>query len=112
MAATGKGGLDAEGMRGRHPRLDVIPFESETKFMATLHEGPDGQHLLLVKGAPEVILPRCRRAPAGAAAAIYAASLLCNEKKTQREVADVAQVTEVTIRNRYQEQIEAMGIHG
>ncbi|ELY61021.1 transcription initiation factor IIB [Natronococcus jeotgali] len=52
------------------------------------------------------------KSPTGfAAAAIYAASLLCNEKKTQREVADVAQVTEVTIRNRYQEQIETMGIH-
>ncbi|AEH38116.1 transcription initiation factor IIB [Halopiger xanaduensis] len=52
------------------------------------------------------------KSPTGyAAAAIYAASLLCNEKKTQREVAEVAQVTEVTIRNRYQEQIEAMGIH-
>ncbi len=52
------------------------------------------------------------KSPTGyAAAAIYAASLLCNEKKTQREVADVAQVTEVTIRNRYQEQIEAFGIH-
>ena len=52
------------------------------------------------------------KSPTGyAAAAIYAASLLCNEKKTQREVSDVAQVTEVTIRNRYQEQIEAMGIH-
>jgi transcription initiation factor TFIIB len=51
------------------------------------------------------------KSPTGyAAAAIYAASLLCNEKKTQREVADVAQVTEVTIRNRYQEQIEAMDI--
>jgi transcription initiation factor TFIIB len=51
------------------------------------------------------------KSPTGyAAAAIYAASLLCNEKKTQREVADVAQVTEVTIRNRYQEQIEAVGI--
>jgi Transcription initiation factor IIB (TFIIB) len=51
------------------------------------------------------------KSPTGyAAAAIYAASLLCNEKKTQREVANVAQVTEVTIRNRYQEQIEAMGI--
>jgi transcription initiation factor TFIIB len=51
------------------------------------------------------------KSPTGyAAAAIYAASLLCNEKKTQREVADVAQVTTVTIRNRYQEQIEAMGI--
>jgi transcription initiation factor TFIIB len=52
------------------------------------------------------------KSPTGfAAAAIYAASLLCNEKQTQREVAEVAQVTEVTIRNRYQEQIEAMGIH-
>jgi transcription initiation factor TFIIB len=51
------------------------------------------------------------KSPTGyAAAAIYAASLLCNEKRTQREVADVAQVTEVTIRNRYQEQIEAMDI--
>jgi transcription initiation factor TFIIB len=51
------------------------------------------------------------KSPTGfAAAAIYAASLLCNQKKTQREVADVAQVTEVTIRNRYQEQIEAMDI--
>ncbi|AAG20975.1 transcription initiation factor IIB (plasmid) [Halobacterium salinarum NRC-1] len=50
------------------------------------------------------------KSPSGfAAAAIYAASLLCNEKKTQREVANVANVTEVTIRNRYQEQIEAMG---
>lgn len=49
------------------------------------------------------------KSPTGfAAAAIYAASLLCNEKRTQREVADVAEVTEVTIRNRYQEQIEAL----
>ncbi|MFC4439937.1 MULTISPECIES: transcription initiation factor IIB [Natrialbaceae] len=52
------------------------------------------------------------KSPTGyAAAAIYASALLCNEKKTQRDVADVAQVTEVTIRNRYQEQISAMGIH-
>ena len=52
------------------------------------------------------------KSPTGfAAAAIYAACLLCNEKRTQREVAEVAQVTEVTIRNRYQEQVEAMGIH-
>ncbi|WP_247728542.1 transcription initiation factor IIB [Halovivax limisalsi] len=52
------------------------------------------------------------KSPTGyAAAAIYASALLCNEKRTQREVAAVAQVTEVTIRNRYQEQIEAMGIH-
>ncbi|NGM70546.1 transcription initiation factor IIB [Natronolimnobius sp. AArcel1] len=52
------------------------------------------------------------KSPTGyAAAAIYASALLCNEKKTQAEVASVAQVTEVTIRNRYQEQIAAIGIH-
>ncbi|MFD1643812.1 transcription initiation factor IIB [Halohasta litorea] len=52
------------------------------------------------------------RGPSGfAAAAIYAAAMLCNEKRTQHEVADVAQVTEVTIRNRYQEQIEMLDIH-
>jgi transcription initiation factor TFIIB len=45
-----------------------------------------------------------------AAAAIYAASLLCNERVTQHMVAGPANVTEVTIRNRYQEQMEAMGI--
>lgn len=51
------------------------------------------------------------KSPTGfAAAAIYAASLLCNEKKTQREVSEVANVTEVTIRNRYQEQIKVLGI--
>lgn len=51
------------------------------------------------------------KSPTGfAAAAIYSAALLCNEKRTQQEVATVAQVTEVTIRNRYQEQLEAMGL--
>lgn len=51
------------------------------------------------------------KSPTGfAAAAIYASSLLCNEKKTQKEVAEVANVTEVTIRNRYQEQIKIIGL--
>jgi transcription initiation factor TFIIB len=44
------------------------------------------------------------RGPTGlAAAALYMASVLCGERRTQREVADVAGVTEVTIRNRYKE---------
>jgi len=51
------------------------------------------------------------KSPTGfAAAAIYSASLLCNDRVTQQVVADAANVTEVTIRNRYQEQMEAMGI--
>ena len=49
------------------------------------------------------------KSPTGfAAAAIYGASLLCNEKVIQRKVADATNVTEVTIRSRYQEQLEAM----
>jgi transcription initiation factor TFIIB len=53
------------------------------------------------------------KSPTGfAAAAIYAASILCGEKRTQRQVADVADVTEVTIRNRYQEQLEAVEVAG
>ncbi len=44
------------------------------------------------------------RGPTGiAAAAIYIAALMLGERRTQREVADVAHVTEVTVRNRYKE---------
>jgi transcription initiation factor TFIIB len=49
------------------------------------------------------------KSPAGfAGAAIYAAGILCNEKRTQETVAEAANVTVVTIRNRYQEQMEAI----
>ena len=49
------------------------------------------------------------RGPAGiAAAALYVAALMNDEKKTQREVADIAGITEVTIRNRYKELIERL----
>lgn len=52
------------------------------------------------------------RGPTGvAAASIYIASILCGERKTQREVADVAGVTEVTIRNRYKELAERLDIN-
>ena len=51
------------------------------------------------------------KGPTGcAAAAIYIASVLNGERKTQREVADVVGVTEVTIRNRYKEMAEALNI--
>ena len=48
------------------------------------------------------------KSPVGlAAAAVYAASLLANEKVTQSQVSDVANISEVTIRNRYKELLEA-----
>lgn len=49
------------------------------------------------------------RGPTGvAAAALYIASVLLNERKTQRDVAEIAGVTEVTIRNRYKELTEQL----
>jgi transcription initiation factor TFIIB len=49
------------------------------------------------------------KSPVGvAAAAIYSASLCCDGKITQAAVASVAQVSTVTIRNRYQEQMDAI----
>ena len=51
------------------------------------------------------------RGPTGiAAASLYVAALMNNEKRTQREVADVAGVTEVTIRNRYKELLKELNL--
>ncbi|WP_254767856.1 transcription initiation factor IIB [Salinilacihabitans rarus] len=48
------------------------------------------------------------KSPVGlAAAAVYAAALLTNEKVTQNDVSDVANISEVTIRNRYHELLDA-----
>src|SRR5215468_517931 len=54
-------GLDRQTEQAAYPRIDAIPFESEHKFMSTLHRTADGVEVLLVKGAPEVILEHCDR---------------------------------------------------
>jgi magnesium-transporting ATPase (P-type) len=54
-------GLQRQAERAAYPRVDAIPFESKHRFMATLHASPDGGQVLLVKGAPEVILDQCDR---------------------------------------------------
>jgi magnesium-transporting ATPase (P-type) len=54
-------GMDRQAELRRYPRIDAIPFESEHKFMATLHKTAAGAEMLLVKGAPEVILEHCDR---------------------------------------------------
>jgi calcium-translocating P-type ATPase len=54
-------GMERQAELTASPRIDVIPFESEHKFMATLHKSSAGREILLVKGAPEVILQHCDR---------------------------------------------------
>jgi len=46
-----------------------------------------------------------------AAAAIYIASMIMGERRTQRQVAEVTRVTEVTIRNRYKELVEKLDLN-
>jgi magnesium-transporting ATPase (P-type) len=60
LTLAAKAGVTPTGLAGDWPRLDAIPFESAHKFMATLHEGPDGP-VVFLKGAPEPVLDRCER---------------------------------------------------
>jgi magnesium-transporting ATPase (P-type) len=59
IVAAAKAHLDVDELRKSHKRLDVIPFDSESKFMATLNQ--NGQTRIIIKGAPEVILKRCNK---------------------------------------------------
>jgi calcium-translocating P-type ATPase len=58
-------GIDRQAEQTAYPRIDAIPFESEHRFMATLHKDAGGKEILLVKGAPEVILEACDRQQTG-----------------------------------------------
>jgi magnesium-transporting ATPase (P-type) len=54
-----KAGLDPSYENEQFPRTDVIPFESEHRFMATLHHDHAGHGFIYVKGAPELIFEMC-----------------------------------------------------
>src|SRR3989338_6991475 len=56
-----KAGLDAAFEHGALPRTDHIPFESEHRFMATLHHDHAGHAFIFVKGAVEQVLAMCNR---------------------------------------------------
>ena len=59
-----KAGLNPTALKIERERLDVIPFESEHRFMATLHPH-GGSAVVLVKGAPERVLAMCAHQAGG-----------------------------------------------
>lgn len=81
------------------------PSQYVPKFAAALKLGPPVQEeaVKLIKKSVKKGLISGRGPTGVAAAALYIASAMHGEKRTQKEVADVAGVTEVTIRNRYRE---------
>jgi len=85
--------------------LPTAPQDYISRFCGQLNLSNDVQMKameILKKALNEELISG--RGPTGmAAAAIYIASVICGERRTQREVAEVSGVTEVTIRNRYKE---------
>ena len=58
LVAAGKAGLNRDDLESQSPRRDIIPFESEYMFMATLH---GDERIVYKKGSVERILARCDR---------------------------------------------------
>ena len=88
--------------------LKLLPTSSEdyiSRFCSELKLSSDVQMktLEILKEAARQEITSGRGPTGMAAASLYIASLLCGERRTQREIAEVAGVTEVTIRNRYKE---------
>lgn len=59
LTAAVKAGLDLREEAESLPRIDVVPFDSRHRLMATLHHDHEGHARLYVKGAPEAVLARC-----------------------------------------------------
>lgn len=60
IVAAAKAGMIKEELEKTFPRLHEVPFTSERKLMTTVHKSPEGRLFAYVKGAPEIILERCR----------------------------------------------------
>ena len=96
----------------RELKLEVKPADPEQyvpRFASDLElsEESEMRAKSLLRNAKEKGV-HSGKSPVGlAAAAVYAAALLTNEKTTQAAVSEVADISEVTIRNRYHELLEA-----
>lgn len=58
LVAAHKGGLDRSSLLAEQPQIDVLPFESDRRYMASVHDSAGGP-VTIVKGAPEQVIDRC-----------------------------------------------------
>lgn len=61
IVAAQKAGIHKADIDSAYPRIDEIPFTSETKKMLTQHKESDDSTMIYCKGAPEVVLSCCDR---------------------------------------------------
>lgn len=58
LVAAKKAGINEESLRQNYPEIRAVPFESNTKMMATFHQTDQGIDVA-VKGAPEAVFTAC-----------------------------------------------------
>jgi transcription initiation factor TFIIB len=92
--------------------LPSNPIDYIARFSSSLKLNPETQSkaVEILETAQKKELTSGKGPTGIAAAALYVSTLMNGEKRTQREVADVAGVTEVTIRNRYKELLDKLKI--
>ena len=62
LVAARKAGLDLEEVSQHFPRIDIIPFESQRQYMATLHRRTDdSSKVVYIKGAVEKVVSLCNQ---------------------------------------------------
>ncbi|MCL4348429.1 MAG: transcription initiation factor IIB [Thermoplasmataceae archaeon] len=99
----------------RYLQLNIMPSKPEdylNRFCSRLKLSMETRKKAaeIIKMAQDGDLTSGKGPTGVAAAAIYIASIITQERRTQRSVAEVAGVTEVTIRNRYKELTEKLSL--
>ena len=92
--------------------LPTIPQDYISRFCSQLKLSNEVQvkTIEILKHAAKQELTSGRGPTGLASAAIYIATVLCGERRTQKEVSIIGGVTEVTIRNRYKELAKKLDI--
>ena len=58
VVAAHKNGMEKDSLCSLYPRLAELPFDSDRKLMTTVHQ-IDGRLVAIVKGALDMMVPRC-----------------------------------------------------
>ncbi len=83
------------------PVVDPVKCVSRIASRAGVQERTKRRALDILRRAEETRSSAGKDSMGFAAAALYVACVMENDNKTQKDVAEAASVTEVTIRNRY-----------
>ena len=80
-------GVDYMALRDNSEPLAQFPFSTMTKYMATVIDSATGQRLLLVKGAPEIVMDLCFNALGGVSSEEVSSELINYQAKAMRTLA-------------------------